>query len=371
MKKRVASLALLASAVILSSAALAAPNWQGSKPVPMFAVGTDHSPLHYAPGHAPPPVVLQTWSGGFTDLKGHSVTFKMVGQDPASSNTDTHIQTVLIPVIMVYGASNGNMTFDPRAKFTGAMGRKSVMKALLASPMFDPGADFMSGSIDCGQSQYIDSYQRCNFWSSVQTNTNYHVILDVIKIRGVRPLTINVSAAQGSVINNPFGSGVVGTDSISSFDGQIGSYLTSHASKITPDMFPFFVSYDIYLTSGGCCIGGYHSARGAQSYGYTTYVDSSGAFSEDIGAVSHEVGEWLDDPFTNNHVFCNDNSILENGDPLVPFGQYGTFTQNLNGKTWHPQELVFLPYFGAPVSTSANSWYSLHNTMTHVCPGQN
>ena len=28
------------------------------------------------------------------------------------------------------------------------------------------------------------------------------------------------------------------------------------------------------------------------------------------------MGEWLDDPFTNNHVFCHDNSLMEVGDPL-------------------------------------------------------
>jgi len=49
---------------------------------------------------------------------------------------------------------------------------------------------------------------------------------------------------------------------------------------------PLFITYDIYLTSGGCCIGGYHSANGAQpggqTYSYATYVDSAGAFSQDV-----------------------------------------------------------------------------------------
>jgi hypothetical protein len=207
----------------------------------------------------------------------------------------------------------------------------------------------------------------------VSTNTGYHTILDYTKNKKLKPLTINVSASQGSVINNPFGSSKTGTMNINSFDAQLISYLTSHSSQITPDTFPFFVSYDIYLTQGGCCIGGYHSARGTQSYGYTTYDDESGVFSEDISAASHEIGEWLDDPFTNNHVFCTDNSILENGDPLVPNPNYGTFTAKIKKFTYHPQSLVYLPYFGAPTSTSANGWYALHgpSDMNHVCPGQN
>ncbi|MBV9693145.1 MAG: hypothetical protein JO261_05540, partial [Alphaproteobacteria bacterium] len=221
MMKSVASLAVLASAVVMSSAAGAAPNWEGSKPVPMFAVGTDHSALPYKPGQVPPPVVLQTWSGGYTDLTGRSITFKMVGQDPSVSNTDTHIKTVLIPVIFVYGATNGNMTFNPSLKHTSGDGTLSVMKALPQSPMFDPSSDLTSGSIDCGTAQYIDAFQRCTFYGSVQTNTGYHTVLDLIKIKGVKPITINVSAAQGKVINNPFGTGVVGTYPINNFDSTI------------------------------------------------------------------------------------------------------------------------------------------------------
>ncbi|HEX4295421.1 MAG TPA: hypothetical protein VHZ29_14890, partial [Rhizomicrobium sp.] len=291
MIKSVASLAVLASAVVLSCVANAAPQWNGQAR-PMFVVPSDHSPLKYAPGQAPAPTaVLQTWSGGYTDLTGHAITYKMVGNDPATSNTDTHIKVVLIPVILVYGASNGNTTLDPTAKSTGGKGRKSVMQQLVASPMADNGADFKSGSIDCGQTQYVDAFQRCNFWSSVSTNTGYHTILDFVKIKGVKPLTITVSSSQGKIIANPFGAGNVGELNFSTFDGQAISYLTSHASKITPDIFPFFISYDAYLTSGGCCIGGYHNARGAQTYGYTTYVDAAGSFSEDIDAVSHEVAE--------------------------------------------------------------------------------
>src|ERR1700733_13116518 len=164
MIKSVASLAVLASAVVLSCVANAAPQWDG-KARPMFVVPSNHSPLpiHYAPGQVPPTAVLQTWSGGYTDLTGHAITFKMVGNDPATSNTDTHIKIVLIPVIIVYGASNGNTTLDPTAKSTGGKGKKSVMQQLAASPMFDNGADFKSGDIDCGQTQYVDAFQRCNF----------------------------------------------------------------------------------------------------------------------------------------------------------------------------------------------------------------
>lgn len=369
MMKRVVALAVIAGAVVMTFAASAAPNWSGpGTPHGVYAVLPNHGAL---PQGQHPPATLAQWSGSFTDLTGHSVNYKMVGADPAASNTDTHVTTFVIPVIMTYGASNGNMTFNPKKKFTSGFGQLSVIKALAKSPIFDPGADFVSGSIDCGTSQYVDSWQRCNFWSSVSTNTGYHTILDATKVKSLKPLKITVTPAQGNVINNPFGSGVVGTMSINSFDSALHSYMSAHSSVITADTLPLFISYDIYLTEGGCCIGGYHSASGAQTYSYSTFVDSAGAFSEDVSAISHEVGEWFDDPFTNNHVYCNDNSIMEVGDPLETKANYGTFTVNLHKITWHPQSLVFIPYFGAPTSTSANGWTALHNDLNGgVCPGQ-
>ena len=35
---------------------------------------------------------------------------------------------------------------------------------------------------------------------------------------------------------------------------------------INPTSFPIFMTANIYLTEGGCCIGGYHSANGQQTY---------------------------------------------------------------------------------------------------------
>jgi len=368
MIKRLATLALVSGAVAMSYTASAAPKVDGTGQArAMFTRLPDHGPLSNA--KQIPAGTLAQWSSSFVDKLGSTVTFKMVGANPASSNVATHIPVVLIPVKFVYGASNGNMTFDPKAKHSSGFGAKSVIKALKGSPIFDDGTDFQSGAVDCGTGQYIDVYQRCNFWSNVSTNTGYHTVLDVTDITGVKPMTINVTSAQGSVITNPFGSGKVGTMTINSFDAAITAYLNAHTSQITPDIFPLFISENIYLTSGGCCIGGYHSAHSAQTYGYSTWVNETGTFSEDISAISHEIGEWFDDPFTNNHVHCTDNSILENGDPLVPIGEFGTFEKKVGKITYHPQSLVYLPYFGAPTSTSANGWYSELNELTQVCPG--
>jgi hypothetical protein len=32
--------------------------------------------------------------------------------------------------------------------------------------------------------------------------------------------------------------------------------------------------------------------------------------------LSHDLGEWMDDPFVDNSLNCIDNSLMEVGDPL-------------------------------------------------------
>ena len=139
-------------------------------------------------------------------------------------------------------------------------------------------------------------------------------------------------------------------------------------------MLPLFVTYDAFLTSGGCCIGGYHSANGAQptgqTYSVSTYVDAPGSFSQDVSALSHEIGEWMDDPFVDNSVNCQDNSIMENGDPLEGNSNFGGFPYVLGGFTYNLQSLVFIGYFGDKASTSVHSWLSFQHDEAHVCPGQ-
>ena len=206
----------------------------------------------------------------------------------------------------------------------------------------------------------------------MSTNSSYHVVLGTAAVAAEQ--TITVSRFQGRVINNPFGSGKVGEMNINSFDSKLQSFIRSLSSQINPGVLPIFVTYNIYLTSGGCCIGGYHSANGGQpsgqTYSYATYVDSVGSFAQDVSALSHELGEWMDDPFVDNHVNFTDNSILEVGDPLENEKNYGGYPYSLNGFTYNLQSLVFLGYFGAPRSTSVNSWLSFQNDETHVCPGQ-
>jgi hypothetical protein len=363
-------IALLASATMLSftmSAALAQGNpYPDAKP--MFVVGPH---LGQAPKAGGPQ--LPQWNGTFTDLTHATINYTMPGSNPNKTGKTTTFKIVIIPLKMVYGKTNGNMTFDPNVDKVGNGSNNTVTQDLVASPLFTASVDFVQGGTDLGQTQYIDAFQRGNFWHAISKHGgNYHAVFGTPTV--LTEQTVNVSASEGSVMQNPFGANKVGTYGFGAFDGVLRGIISKFSAQINPSVLPLFLTDNIFLTSGGCCIGGYHDSEGSQpggqTYSYSTYVTVEGSFSQDVSALSHELGEWQDDPFIDNHVNCQDNSILEVGDPLERNKNYGGFPYVVNGSTYNLQSLVWLRYFGAPANTSLHKWYSFQNDMSHVCPGQ-
>lgn len=312
---------------------------------------------------------LQVWSSSFT-YKKQTYHYTMVGKNPGNSNVTTTIPVVIIPIKMVFGASNGAMTFNPVTK---KLHGGTIIQNIINSPIFDGGLDFNQGGTDLGATQYLDAYQRGNFWAAVTTHPDYHTLLGTPTVLAEQ--TIHVKASQGLVVS-AFGT-TVGLMNINDFDAAVQAMIATFP-QITANVLPIFVTYNVYLSDTSdisqCCIGGYHSFNGTNTYITTTYVGTPGAFAQDVSALSHEVGEWMDDPFTENTdvpALCgttgNGGQILENGDPLEGETNFGGYPYLLNGLTYNLQDLVFLPYFGAPLAKSVNSWWTFQGTPMSVC----
>jgi hypothetical protein len=309
-------------------------------------------------------VPLTTWNGSFTS-GSTTFTFNMVGTDPVT-NVSTTIPVFIIPLkIVIKGLLGGTTTFDPQHVLSNG---KTVIQNTLASPVFTNTTTFIQGGVNVGTTQYIDAYQRANFWGIVQNNPNYHLLLGTPTV--LPEQTISVSFLNGTT-GTPFGS-TAGEVGINFFDNQVRSLITSF-TQITPNSLPIFVTYDVYLTqNGSCCIGGYHSSTGStsapQAYAHFTYVDHPGEFAQDVSALSHEVGEWADDPLvvntSGNNTPCG---ILENGDPLENNPNFGGFPYTSGGFTYNLQDLVTLPYFGAPPSTSVNNFFTFQGESLTMC----
>jgi hypothetical protein len=320
-------------------------------------------PPHLRTDVIAPPASLQSWNGSFT-YGSHTYTYNMVGAAPSTNSTAT-ITTYIIPVKIVITARNGTKTtYDPAHILSNG---NSVTTNTLTSPLFDSTTTYIQGGTNVGTTQYIDAYQRANFWGTVKTDTSSHLLLSPTVLA---EQTLSPPSTYGKT-GSEFGF-TAGLVDINWFDAQLPTLISNLG--IQPNTFPIFLTYDTYLTeSGSCCIGGYHSSEGSisnpQAYAEATYVDHVGAFSQDVSALSHEIGEWADDPLTVNY---NGNNtpcgILEVGDPLEGETNYGGFHYVLHGFTYNLQDLVTLPYFGAPTSTSVNGWLSFQgNSSLSVC----
>ena len=351
-------LATLAMLAFFNSTVYAQDNIQREpRPRPMFVT----LPGHLHPDIAAPAVSLPSWNGSFT-FSGTNYTYNMVGTAP-STNTSTTITTYIIPVKIVITNRNGTKTtFDPSHVLSNG---NTVTTNTLTSPIFDSNTTYTQGGVDVGTTQYIDAFQRANFWGTVQNNTNSHLLLGATVLA---EQTLSPSKTNGKT-GTPFGF-TAGEVNINWFDAQLPTIMSNLG--IQPNTFPIFLTYDVYLTQNGCCIGGYHSSEGSvsnpQAYAEATYVDHVGAFAQDVSALSHEVGEWADDPLTVN---INGNNtpcgILEVGDPLENNPNFGAFPYSLHGFTYNLQDLVTLPYFGAPPSTTVNNWFTFQGQSLSVC----
>ena len=92
--------------------------------------------------------------------------------------------------------------------------------------------------------------------------------------------------------------------------------------------------------------------------GFDSHGNPITCWFQDVDDLSHEIGEWADDPFGHTPTPCSDYaSYLGVGDPLTDSTtRYYVYPGANNGYAYHQQDLVFLPYFGAaPASLAYDS----------------
>ena len=269
------------------------------------------------------------------------------------------------------------------------------MQSVINSPIFQP-ASFSAGSTNLGYTQFGDAFQRANFWNFVSRRApDYHVLLGQPRVFFQ---TINVPADKGIAgPAPPLTDGIIGLVAGDWLDQQIQQLITTLG--IDPQTLPIFVTHN--AVGFGL---GYHAmvlpSQDNRQRGVQTYIEA-GDFDQDIFAgtlnnasdvdvLSHEVSEWLDDPFINNLVppFVEPEAffgcsgfhqkpdgplvgLLEVGDPI----RSPTFPEipvTLNGMTYHLQDEVFLSWFTrSSPSTAVNGYYSFANglkTFAQLCP---
>lgn len=135
-----------------------------------------------------------------------------------------------------------------------------------------PSTDFNFSGTDVGRTQYVDAFQRANFWDVIN-HGDYHVRLGPVKFPSL--IVIHLAASNGlalspSIFNN---CGPLRLIEGGTFDDLVTkTILPSLAAQgVNPSTFPIFLLSNVGLTFGNptnifnCCALGYHGATGAPS----------------------------------------------------------------------------------------------------------
>jgi hypothetical protein len=315
---------------------------------------------------------LPTWSSSFT-YKGTKYPYTMIGTNPAKGSATTTVNMVIIPLIVKVPGQ----TFDPTKPIQKGCGTGTALKLTEASPIFADTVKYTQGGTNVGTTQYEDAFQRAEFWNTVKSKApDYHVLL---KYKVAATQTFNYTAGSRGTASCGSDTTHYAEVDINAFDSEVQSIITK--LKLTANEFPYIMTYDVFETeNGGCCVLGYHSVtpKGIV-YGTGSYGDVQFEFAHgftDVITISHEIGETINDPYTNNatpiwyssfapQYGCNNS--LEIGDPLA--GLPEPVKVPGDSHQYYVQDLAFEPWFALVAngkSTSVNKWYSMYGTFKNI-----
>jgi hypothetical protein len=359
-------LVALSSASPASAAATGVPTFRPGHALYDVGVSSGASQAEAARAAAASPTFTQFKSTVKVGTKTY--TYVLAGRNPAVrvAHAAATVTTELVPLIIKF--PNGD-SWNPTVADSCDAGA-SPLARVQKSPIFVSQA-WNWGGTPIGTGQVTDAFQRAEFWRYARpggTNPSYAVSLAVTTLR---PVTINVPAADAAIASISCGNHLAGAINVNWLDPFVRRTVIPSLKGVGPSTLPVFILHNVveYVgTTSKCCVLGYHNAykrgSGLQTYSLATY-DNSRVFrgSSDISALSHEVGEWVNDPYGTNATpswghtgqvsACQAN--LEVGDPLSGT----TFADKRGTFTYHPQELAFFSWFyHQRPSLGVHGWYS-------------
>jgi len=343
-------------------------------------------------------ITIPYFRSQYTDpTNGKTYAFTMVGSDPSAAPATTNIPTVIIPFSLTFArsADPSVLTLDGAAK----------AGLVMNSPVFqnsDVGAAASSSasappSLNAGRAvsepsdftQLSDAIYRAQ-WG--KTGSAYHVLLGQPSVLPTQ--SFSVPQNQGFIVVGGRSGSRIGLVDISWFNSRLNEAINK--LHIDPGTLPIILLNNTFLYEGtpdNCCILGYHGATTSlngngkqlvQTYIFASYSEQgifsrnagdSESYIADIHGLSHEVQEWMDDPFVNNVINpwltptapqygCT--SYLETGDPVVGYG----FKISLGGTTYHPEDEAHYSWFARESpSRAASGYFTYLNNFPSVAAG--
>lgn len=226
---------LLALMVCCSAAptALAQDSLQTTPPPALYTVVPLESSItpEMVRGSVAAATTIPMWNYSITSPLDNKVySGSMVGRSAFFNGArTTNVSTFIVPLIVKM--PDGGI-FDPTVPDASCSPAGTPLNLAVNSPMLVP-IDFHMGAVDVGTAQYVDAFQRANFWSNVSvTGNRYHTVLNPVTTLGA--VTVNVPSGDGATFSTAQfgGCNPIGVMNFSWFDGFVtGTLLPALAAQ--------------------------------------------------------------------------------------------------------------------------------------------
>lgn len=360
---------------------------------------------------APPRPIVSSFL--YPSSRSRSVNYGfVVGPNPFSDEDESRsVRTFIVPLVIrvhqvatdfsvdannnliLSGIQDQDATYDPTTPATACLGKKNNVPFSLAvqSPVFE-NHHWVWGGTDLGDEQYNEAFQRANFWNANPEDPGrYHLHLDTVTLPPVVidfPKGTGIGIPQSSALLKYSACAPTVLVDINLFDEYLDYIAIPQLAAtygVNSGNFPMFIAGNVLW---GSVIGqlpyyepeaaGYHSYSSvdpAQTYGVTQFGDENFFTWPDAVPLSHEVGEWMNDPTGANDVQLY--NVAAASAPTAPAACQGNYevgdilagffmppVTSKNGYTYTLQELAYFSYFYGGPSLAAGGWYSNNNTLT-------
>jgi hypothetical protein len=247
-----------------------------------------------------PPSLIPMWSILTDNGQGFEC---FVGVLPVEAST-TIVLTPLIPVIVKLHNSDGTFIVSDPTKPLHINPTKhpswSAFDVTAASPIFATH-DYKLGSTNLGKLQYGEMTERASFWKYPGFKLDKWFV--ELALWPFSPaVTLDIPSGSWGLMAGE-------ADAYAVDATMMGDFLLKQAKK-TPEVVPIFLTYNIGTYTGtppnaSCCTLGDHQPyveNGFTSfYIWASYMDPPNSRVDVLG-LSHEVAEFLHDPFLTNFV---------------------------------------------------------------------
>jgi hypothetical protein len=294
------------------------------------------------------------FSGSF-ESQGKAYPFTMVGAKP-QSNTTTEVPVQIIPISLFF------------EEFVDETGAPIVLDAGPVVTRVQSSPNFRNAQYATGTTQFADAVQRAQFYGTA--GKEWHTLLGTPEI--LKPLRIAVPRGDAKVYRNPSTGVLYAIVDTDFFLSQLNTMI--QMANLAPDALAIALTSNVFLSPQKdikkCCVLGFHTSfdvgemaqvKFVQTFIWASWVEQGilGPGLADVTPMSHEISEWMNNPFGSNAVpawqvpntsACQNN--LETGDPLALMPNAG-FPVLIEGFTYHPQNQVLMQWFKRGAASDA------------------